>query len=152
MARITIDEAQAWSEDSKVEIAELDAELLNQVETQVLASLANSAYDTSTWVSAATTPSLVRSIIAMMYTAWWYDKHYAEDSGEANAYSTLLRLTAQANVTGILDGTFVLIGETPTGTGADQPSFYPNDTSSAADPSWGDTSAGDAHFSMGSRF
>jgi hypothetical protein len=153
MARISIEEANAWNEPTKTPLAEFDAELLSQVETQVLGSFVNSAYDSSIWADEATTPPLVRSIIAMLYVAWHYDKHYAEDIDEGNAYSKLLRATAQANIVGILDGTLVLVDVPVTDTGSDMPSNYPNDASSAIEP-WesGDNSTGAAKFSMGMRF
>lgn len=153
--RITVQEAQAWAQgegDSKLTIGTLNAELLNQVEVQVLSALSNSGYDTSTWTNDTTTPKLVRSIIAMLYVAWLYDKAYSEDVDEGNAYAALLRGAAQANIAGILDGTFTLDGAVLTGVAADSPSFYPTDNSSRLSPTDYDSSLGPAAFSMGQRF
>jgi hypothetical protein len=152
VARISIEEAQAWSEPTKGTLSDLDAALLIQVEDQVMSMLASSKYDISLWIDAASTPGLVRSIIAMDYVAWLYDRQYSEDSDEGNAWAKMLRATVLANINGILDGTFTLDGIPVVAEGQGTASFYPNDESSAACPTWGDTSTGPPKFSMGMRF
>src|SRR5687768_9033200 len=122
--RISLEEANGWNERTKLDLAELDADMLDQIETQVLAALVNSGYDVSTWVDDLTTPKLVRSVIAMLYIAWYYDKVYAEDAGEGNPYAVLLRQAAAAQIAGILDGTFVLEDDVLVGVSAGSPSFY----------------------------
>src|SRR5688500_12901367 len=108
MPRIAVQDAKDWSEKTKLDIAVLEDSLVEQLEAQVLAALANSGYDTSTWADSATTPQLVRSIIAMLYVATLYDRAYAEDVETGNAYSKLLRSMATANLAGIIDGTLIL--------------------------------------------
>lgn len=149
---ITLAQAQAWTDSEKLTVAALDDALLTQVQDQVLALLANSQYDTSTWSSTGTTPSLVQDVIAMLYVAWLYDRTYSEDIDDGNAWSKLLRQTAAANIAGILDGTFILIGVTVANPNQDTATFYPNDDSSAMEPTMDDSSLGDAKFSMGMRF
>jgi len=151
MARITLVDANAWSEKTKLEVVEFDDALLSQVETQVLSALANSGYTISTWVDATTTPPLVKSVIAMLYYAWFYDRSYSEDVGAENNYANQLREIAAVNVAGIVDGTFVLDGLVTTG-GASDPSFYPNDNSSLLDATDDDPSLGGPMFSMGRSF
>lgn len=153
MALIELSEANAWTDKNKLDIAAFDDALLEQVEAQVLSALTNSGYDTSTWADAATTPDLVRAVISMLYVAWLYDRTYSEDVGSQNNYANLLRRNAQANITGIIDGTFPLADGTLLGDAPGSPSFYPNDLSSAADITWSDdTSVGPEKFSMGMTF
>jgi hypothetical protein len=149
MSRIEVQEANAWVEKTKLQVTEFDAALLAQVESQVLGRLA-AQLDTGTWVSPITTPAMVRTIIAMLYDAWLYDRQYSEDQEELNDYAALLRAQAEALLVGILDGSIPL-PEVPT-SDAGQPAFYPTDASSALCPTSADPSLGPAAFSMGDRF
>lgn len=141
---ITVAEAQAWGEPTKITLDSLDSPLLEQIQTAVLGRL-SSAHDTSSWISPATTPQLVRSVIAMLYMSWYYHRAYSEDEGD-NQYAERLASNAQALITGLVEGTLDLPGVT---TDAGQPSFYPNDASSALEPTFDDRSLGPAAFSMG---
>lgn len=150
MARIEIQEAQGWAEPTKLPIPALNPLLLDQVEVQILSRL-GSAYDTSTWVDAITTPELVRSAIAMQYVGTEIMKAYSEDPGSGNQYARWLLSKAEDIIKGILDGTIELPGISPAST-VGQPSFYPNDLSSIMDPTWDDRSLGPEKFSMGGSF
>jgi len=149
MAHIDTADANAWVEQTKLKIATFDAAFLDQIEAQVLGRVA-SQFDTSTWVSPATTPKMVKSIIAMWYVAWLYDKTYSEDQEKGNDYAALLRAHAESLLVGILDGSIVL-PEVPNQEPG-SPSFYPTDDSSAMCPTPEDPSLGPARFSMGSIF
>lgn len=149
MVRITASEAQGWGERTKLNLSTLDTDLCQQVEEEVLARIGG-VYDTSTWVDAVTTPRLVRVIIAKTYVAWFYDRQYSEDQTSGNDYAAMLRANAELLITGILDGTIDIPGmESESGAVA---AFYPNDASSAQQPTSEDPSLGPAKFSMGKRF
>lgn len=149
MARITVQQAAAWAEATKLPITELDAALLLQVEGQVLGMLAE-GFDVSTWSDTTSTPPLVQQAIAMLYVSWFYNRQYSEDQEHVNVYATLLRAEAEALIQGIIGGSIVLPGLTETTSST--PTFYPNDASSAQQPTDIDTSLGDASFSMGKVF
>lgn len=150
MARITPSDAQGWGERTKLDLSTLDASLLNQLESEVIGRL-NSAYDTTLWVDDTTTPELVRTIIAKMYVSWFYDRQYSENQDEGNDYAALLRANAEALMTGLLDGTIDIPGVPQVGSGLG-PIYYPNDASSAMEPTDDDMSLGPAKFSMGKVF
>jgi hypothetical protein len=149
MTHIDPADANAWAEQTKLKIATFDAAFLDQIEAQVLGRIA-SQFDVSTWVDPTTTPKMVKSIIAMLYVAWYYDKTYSEDQESGNDYAALLRAQAESLMMGILDGSINLPevpNQEPGG-----PSFYPTDDSSAMCPTPEDPSLGPAKFSMGSIF
>lgn len=150
MALITSSDAQGWAESTKLNLSALDVSLLGQIETEVIARL-NSIYTTTAWISPTTTPSVVKVIIAKMYVAWFYDRQYSENQDEGNDYAAMLRANAEMLMSGLIDGTIGIPGETPTGAGSGA-SFYPNDASSALSPTFDDPSLGPAHFSMGKVF
>jgi hypothetical protein len=153
MTHITVAEAQAWLESSKLTLTSLDTEQEAQIASQVLARVV-SAYpeDAVAWVDSTTTPRLIRSIIAMMYAGWYYDRQYSENP-EDNSYADRLRAAAESLLEGIIAGTIdvVEVDDLPN---IGQPAFYPTDASSAPDakPSSTDPSAGPALFSIGKVF
>lgn len=148
---ITLQQAQAWLEATKLTIASLDANLLTHTQNEVLARLASS-YDVSGWIDTATTPALVQTIIAKYYAAFYYDRAYSEDIGtNENTWAQRLINNAELLIGGIIDGSIQLLEVTNSTAG--EPSFYPNDASSSQDAGVGDDwSLGDAKFSMGTIF
>ena len=150
MARITPDDAQGWGESTKLDLSTLDASLLNQIEAEILGRL-SSAYDSTLWVDDLTTPSLVKVIIAKTYVAWFYDRQYSENQDEGNDYAALLRMNAEMLMTGLIDGTIDIPNVPQVGSGLGA-SFYPNDASSAQEPTFDDPSLGPSKFSMGRVF
>lgn len=149
MARISIDDVQAWVENSKIVPPSLDLDHVDQIETEILARLGG-VYNTSLWVDKATTPRLIQVIIAKTYTGWLYDKMYSENQSQPNIYSRMIKQNAEMLIDGILDGTIEIPG-TPATT-EQGPTFYPNDISSAQEPTFEDPSLGPAKFSMGRIF
>lgn len=152
MARISVAEAQAWAEASKLDIITLDPALVAQVETIVLGQLGR-AYDPLTvqllWVNEATTPQIVRTLIAMKYVSFFYDRQYSEDEGR-NPWARRLDNLADDLLEAVMRGD-VDIPEIAGVTGiARAPRFYPTDSSSEeAGPTAEDPSAGPPKFSMG---
>lgn len=150
MARITVPQAQGWVEGTKFKLLALDVDLLDQIETEVLARI-HVAYDPSTWVDASTTPPLVRVAITKKYVAWEYRKRYSEDISENDAaYAAFLEANADMIIEGIVDGSIEIPG-LPTSE-VSTPGFYPTDSSSAQCPTWDDPSLGPSRFSMGTVF
>jgi hypothetical protein len=148
MPRISEQEAQAWAERTKLTITALDTDLEANLAEEVIVRL-SSAFDTSTWVSQATTPKLVRVIISKLYVAWEYDRQYSEDIAQGSNYAALLKQNAEALIIGLIAGTIALPG-LPNSAGS--PVFYPTDASSSQPATFDDPSLGPAAFSMGMRF
>lgn len=149
MTLITVEDVRGWVETSKLDIQSLDMSFLPQLETEVLARL-STVYDVTSWLTPSTTPSLVRVIITKMYSAWIYDRAYSENQSQPNEYAFKLRENAEMLITGLTDGTIELPGITPIS--SPNPSFYPNDASSAQEPTIEDPSLGPARFSLGKVF
>lgn len=149
MSRIEKQDVQPWVEKSKVTIEALDSGLLAQLEARVIGRL-DVSFDTSSWTDETNTPVLVKSIIAMTYASWHYNRAYSEDQEALNDYA--LWLLGQANdlMTGLLDGSIVIDGVAAPTTG--YPSFYPNDESSALAPTSDDYSLGGPMFNTGGKF
>ena len=125
---ITVAEAAAWGEKTKLAtaLASLDTDLLEQVQAEVLGSVAAVA-DTSTWISSETTPTLVKTVIAKMYVAWIIDRQYSEDD-ELSTYAALLRTTSQTLLDAIVSSEIDIPGVDVGTGGTGLPSVYPNDS------------------------
>lgn len=150
MASIELADAQAWIEPTKLTLSALDEQLEAQIVTQIYSRLFGT-FNTTTWNSPATTPAIVRSIIAMYYVAWTYDKYYSDDA-EANAYAERLRAYADANIAGLVAGAIELIELPDANVGVSSPTFFPNDASSANSPTRDNPSDGPPSFTMGTVF
>lgn len=149
MPRITVEEVRGWVEVTKLNVQDLDLNFLPQLETELFAKI-GSVYDTTTWVDPATTPDIVRVIITKLYAGWIYDRAYSENQAESNPYAAMLKDNAAMLIQGLIDGTIEIPGVTPSS--VPNPSFYPNDASSALEPTLEDPSLGPARFSMGRVF
>lgn len=149
MARIAVEDVQAWVESTKLKPSALDLDHLSQIEEEVLARL-SSVYTTTSWVDRTTTPRLVQVIISKLYAGWLYDKTYSENQNYPNNYARMVKANAEMLIVGIINGTIEIPGATTTTlAGA---SFYPNDASSAQTPTSVDPSLGPAKFSLGRLF
>lgn len=152
MARVTQPQVAAWAEASKMGtsagIVSLDTNLLDQLEAEVISRLSGAGFDTTTWVDASTTPSIIRVAIAKMYVSWIIDRQYSEDE-DLNAYAARLDANAAGVIEGLVSGEIIIPGSPEV---AGQPAFYPTDESSAQRPTFDDPSLGPAHFSMGQVF
>lgn len=147
MAHISIEDALAWTEPSKQgpSFTEIDEDLDRQVADIVISRL-SARFDTIAWVGEDVTPELVKTLIAMYYVSFVYDKMYSTDDSRSS-YGELLRATADRNIQGLIDGNIDLPGEGDETYGF--PVGYPNDISSAMRPTPEDPSLGPAKFSMG---
>lgn len=102
MAYINIQEANAWTDKSKLNLETLDVELEKSLASQVLARVSQ-VYDVSSWVDSNSTPQIIRKIIAMLYVAWHYERVYSEDSSTSD-YGIMLMDQAEALLNSIADG------------------------------------------------
>ena len=128
MAHVTIDEVQHWLDPDKLLIPEndpLDEDA--EIAPTVLARIAV-AYDVSAWDDVATTPAVVRKIIAMLIAANRYNKVYSETEDAGNRYANKLEGIAWNRVDWIVEGKLtlfdaldVLIADFA------RPKFYPDD-------------------------
>lgn len=152
MANIAFADANAWLEPTKLTLSSetFDTALGEQVSSLVLGRF-HDTFDTEAWVSPETTPKLVKTIIAMHYVAWTYDKFYSDDA-EANAYAALLRSYADANVESLLSGDVILDEEPDATVGIESPAFFPTDASSLNRPTSDFPSDGGPSFMMGTVF
>ena len=136
---ISIPEIQAWLEKTKLTISTTEPDDLTFIELYekniVYGRLAQK-FDTSTWLSASTTPSLVRQIIAMRIAAIVYRRQYSEDLETTNPWAMWLEKNSEDLIMGLINASIVLqteagiSGTTPTQ--LNRPTFYPTDISSAA--------------------
>jgi len=134
MAHFTPEEANAWLEATKLNVVELDNSLEEQVSVQIIARLAGTFTETvSSWQDEASTPALVRSIMAMHYCAALYDRTYSDNSDDTTSnYADILRQMANANIAGLVAGTLILAEDPTASDNASEPVFFPND----ADEAW----------------
>jgi hypothetical protein len=152
MPRIILADAQAWAESTKLPFGSLDGNLLAQVEEQVITKIRSCGVDeviVATWTNDTTTPLLVKSIIAMLYVAWYYDRQYSEEQTEGNDYAAMLREHAKMLLQGICDGTIELPGVPGV---AGEPAFFPDDASSAQQPTDLNPELGGPYFHMSRGF
>lgn len=150
MSHITVAEANAWFESTKLALTSIESELEAQVASSILSRL-TAVFDVSAWIDQTSTPKLVRSIIAMYYCSWVYDRAYSDDAKEENDYANLLRRMAEANILGLLSGVIV-IPESPDNADVGVPTFFPNDLSSSLEPTPESPSDGGPAFMMGTVF
>lgn len=148
--RITLADANAWLESTKLTLSAIDPELERQISSLILGRLAP-VFDTSSWLNDQSTPALVRTIIAMNYVAWVYDKNYSDDA-EDNAYARLLRQYADVNMAALIAGDIELAEAPEANDEITKPAFFPNDVSSANEPTPDNPSDGGPSFLMGSVF
>lgn len=149
MVRITVEDVRGWVEVTKLNVQSLDMNFLPQLETEILAKI-GTVYDITPWIDAASTPALIRVILAKYYAGWIYDRAYSENQSLANPYAAMLKENAGMLLQGLIDGTIEIPG-VPAESNPN-PSFYPNDASSALEPTLFDSSLGPARFSMGRVF
>lgn len=161
MAHIVVSDVQAWLENTKANLTQLDTALEIQISNQVLSELADTYNDPTfgvpTWVDQNTTPELVKQCIAMLYAGWYYDRQFAEMvTTTGTSYGEILRAQAEILIAGIIDSSIIL-AEVEPNMPAVAPVFYPSDISSTWDAKRANTvpedlSLGPARFGMGKVF
>jgi hypothetical protein len=150
MALVTIGEVQSWFTEDRL-LLEHDDDLPEEVAVSRLALAAISkTYDVTTWVSTATTPALVRSVISAQVAALRYRKHYA-DQDEELEYANWLDDWAKGTLEGIVSTELELLDtvtsdEVAAAEDARTIAFLPNDLTGSADEE------SDIKFKMGTIF
>lgn len=148
MAYIVVADVQAWAEPSKLALTTLEVPLHEATSAEVIGRLAGS-FVTTTWTDNTNTPNLVRKIMAMMYVAWYISRTYASDEGRSD-YGMRLRGMANDLIEGLIRGTIILVDDLNPANAADGTAqFYPNDASSALEPTIDDRSLGGPAMTMG---
>jgi hypothetical protein len=129
---VGIAEVQSWLDPGKLLLPNNDPlpEEFNQA-TIVLARLSQ-VYNTATWVDAATTPMLVRVIIAIRIAANRYNKSYSEESDAGNKYANKLERMAENLLQDLANGILQLTDAESTNPSANNPIFYPDDLTGAS--------------------
>ena len=89
---IDLHEAKAWLSETKIDLNELDDVFVDQLQSEILGRL-SSVYQTSSWLTPSTTPTIIRKIISMRYVGWLYLRSFSEESVE-NAYGMRLLIEA----------------------------------------------------------
>lgn len=148
---ISLGEANAWLQGTKLTLSALEDATEGHASGNILGRLSQ-VFDTSTWVDTTNTPKLVRTIISMYYASYLYDRAYADDASDTSNYAFILRRNADNLVSGLLAGNIILPEDPEAADVLGQPSFFPNDTSSASEPTSDFPSNGPAAFTLGQVF
>ena len=108
MALIDVGDVQSWFTEDRLQL-EFEDELPEEtnVSNKVLAKISK-RYDVTLWISVATTPALVKSVISAQVAAIRYRKQYADQLEEAS-YADWLDDWAMTTLDGIVDGTIPLL-------------------------------------------
>jgi hypothetical protein len=127
MAHISLEEAQAWLDNNKLTLDEVDSEL-EEAAVAVAFSALSTRFDTTVWTDDTDTPSLVRKVIAMLHTAWYYNRAYSEEADETPAYGRWLESLATSLLGGLAGGSIDVDPDSEDDRGSwAYPSFYPTD-------------------------
>lgn len=108
-ALIALTDVQAWLESTKTQVTAIEDTLAAQISSQVL-GVVSSRYSTGTWLSAATTPLLIKRVISMFYAGYFYHRTFSNDS-EPGAYGDRLLADAQILLDGIASGTITVVSD-----------------------------------------
>jgi hypothetical protein len=153
MAHISLAEANAWLEATKLTLSSVDSQIDQNASGIVIGRLRQTFTTTApTWLDEGTTPPLIRTLISMYYVSYIYDKAYADDASDTSNYAFILRRNADSVIAGLISGAIIL-DEDPTAADTfGQPAFFPNDASSANPASSDFPSDGPPAFSLGQVF
>ena len=113
MAILTTALVNAWTDKDRLNLTTLDNDLESQIASQVIAQ-ASQAFDTSSWISEATTPMLIKSVMAMMYAGREYQNRNIDAVDDITFYGSKLIQDAEALLNNIISGLIVLKDTTNT--------------------------------------
>lgn len=133
MARVTPDDIQVYLDEDLFEIPENDTVPEEQTFADQVFSRVSTAYDVSTWVNTATTPGLIRRILAMLIAANRYNKQHSEDDDAGNRYAYKLENRAWELVNMVVSGQALLYDATLLVSDLIDPKFWPTDQTGASD-------------------
>jgi hypothetical protein len=133
MARVTGTDVQVYLDEDLFPIPENDTFPEEPTFADMVFARLGQIYDTSTWLDTATTPSLIRRIIAMLVAANRYNKKHAEDDDAGNRYAYKLENRAWELVNLIMsdqavlyDASLIELAE------LNDPRFWPTDATGAS--------------------
>ena len=110
MAYIDVALANAWTDKDRFNLTAIDVNLENQIASQVI-ERASQAFDTSLWVNTATTPTIIKSIIAMMYVGRSGQARTQDNINGVDNYWTKLVEDAMRLLESVIRGELVLRDE-----------------------------------------
>ena len=155
---VTVAEVQQWLEATKLHIGTVDDEL-HATAREIVFSRASRVYTVTTWVDVATTPSLIRKLVAMLIASYTYRRQYSEAIGtEDNNYADWLDRQVELILSGIVDSTIDLTDVATEASSASGPAYLPNASTGytqvydASGNPVGDQYSEDIKFRMGTRF
>jgi len=155
MAHVSPAEIQEWIRNTRLAVTSVDA-TKDESFFRIASSKLTNRYNVTVWVDASTTPSLIRTIIGMLYAANEINAGNAESTNEINAYGVHLESSAMALLGGLADGSIDLvdIAVTDLGVTYTDPVFWPTRMATAIAKSDGIDADGAAQqaFSMGQIF
>lgn len=134
-AVVTLDDVNAWLAPTKYALTAIDAHVEDIYQVAVFAKLGQ-VYDVSGWVSPATTPALVRKVIAGLTAAHEYERRVSEDVVDGDNYADKIRRWSSELLSGIYGNEFDIGQDQDTDLAtARSLSFFPTD-SQDSDPDY----------------
>lgn len=132
MSYVSTEKIQAWLEESKFPVISVNPVFEETAVNLIFAELAQ-RYDTTTWISTATTPPIVLNVIAMQIAAFEYRAAVSQEDG-ADSYADELEVRLNKVVCAIASGALPLPDSFPidsTSSIGGGPGFFPTDASTA---------------------
>lgn len=107
MAVITVDDVQAYLEETKAPYTALETGPVAYATAEIFGILER-RYDTTAWITTTNTPALVRNAVAMLTAGLYIKKLYGEDNADDNAYADMLQKQAYTAAHSLVEGTMVM--------------------------------------------
>ena len=147
---LAVEDINALGDGTKLVFTEVDGDLEESVRVEIFSQV-GVRYDTTTWINTADTPKLILKIMAMFYVGYYYQRVYSEDDNPNN-YGFLQIQRGQRLIDGIIADAVDLPDIVIPPKNNSQPSFFPNDASSALVANFDDPSLGGPKFTMSKVF
>lgn len=110
MAYINIELANAWTDKDRLNLTTIDANLENQIASQVI-QRASQAFDVTFWTDITNTPMLIKSIISMTYVGRSYQSKTLDNISGLDNYGTKLIEDARLLLDAVVKGEIQLFDE-----------------------------------------
>ena len=108
MSYIDVTLANAWTDKDRLNLTAIDVNLENQIASQVI-QRASRAFDTAYWENSATTPPIILSIIAMIYTGRYGQSKTQDNISGIDNYWTKLVEDANKILESLILGEITLV-------------------------------------------
>jgi hypothetical protein len=152
------EEVQAWLEQSKLTVTEVDQSLHEAARALVFSRVAE-VYDTETWVDVSTTPDLIRKVASLYIAAWVYNRAFSSLADVGTTYGDKLIAMADTLCAAIIGGDASLLDVPAAELRDTMPDFWPDESTGAVQQydavgnAIGDSrNSEDIKFTMGMRF